>query len=72
VTDEPPWIAIDGDEESLRAETLMRAYPEILREAVQDRSASIIEGRLCTRIFVRDAELRARLLEGLRSQLPDG
>ena len=67
----PHGIAIDGDEESLRPESLIAAYPELLCDAVQNGSVRIIESTYVTRIFTEDAELHSQLVHCLRSQLPE-
>jgi hypothetical protein len=70
-SNEEHWIAIDGDEESLRPETLIAAHADLLRDTIRDGSVRIVESEYETRIFTKDAKLHSALLERLKSDLPE-
>jgi hypothetical protein len=70
-SDNEHWIAVDGDEESLRPEALIAAHPDLFRETTRDGSVRIVESRYETRIFTKNAELHSALLERLNSDLPE-
>ena len=65
------WIAIDGDEESLRSEALIAVHTDLLRDTIRDGSVRIVESEYETRIFAKDAKLHSALLERLKSDLPE-
>ena len=85
------WIALDGDEDSLRPSAIIAAFPDLLASAAtvtgyEDRRAvplsvvraSIGSSPVClaetsfeTRLFTRDPILHQRLLERLKTCLPE-